>query len=927
VAGRLGVDAATWARLSPLLDEALELAASDRAEWLARLAEDSRDLRPELERLLAAPTDAMVTPAPFGDLGPAGRVAGERIGPWRLLRPLGAGGMGEVWLAERADGLMAREVALKLPHLVGAGSGLAARMARERNILAALVHPNIARLYDAGIASDGQPYLALELVHGERIDAYAARHALDVGARIELALQAAHAVAHAHAQLVVHRDIKPSNLLVDGAGQVKLLDFGIAKLLDPDGVEALDLTERGAKPLTPGYASPEQIAAAAVGTRSDVYSLAVVLYELLTGASPYRPLRAGRAALEEAVLGAEACRPSDAVADALRRRALRGDLDTILLHALRKSAEERYPTVDAFAADLECHLAHRPLVARGDGRWVVFQKFVRRNRVAVGAGALTLAGIVAGAAVAAWQASVARTERAEAQQVKDFVVAIIGDTDPYLGHDAAHLTAVDLLHRAGERLQTSAIVSPAARVEIGTMIGESLLTLGDVDGAEPVLQRAAARTRAEPDLDPALALRARLQAAQVMRYRGRIDLQQRELQALLPQARALERTHPEAEVEVLEHLSLNEIDRGAFAESEQHALQAHRLALARLGESHPETAAATIVLCTAQRYAGHFDAARATGALALRLARAAYPGAGLHPRVIEAQAMYGRALADLGELGAGIEQLEQAAQGALELFGADAPATAMLRQNLVAYQIDDGRIDAAITNGREALRATALIAPRESYLYAGTAAAYGNALLAARRGGAAADVLLPAAATLAHVLGPERDGTLFVRANAALALALAGRTDEARERLGALAASLQGAGAKAPTRARAQFARAVIERLAGHPEVALAVLQPLLIGTDPTPRLQRERMRARAEAGLALLALGRAGEAVPAFEAALADSARLETAPTPTRNDAAGGLAQARAALGGTVLAGHPRHRQDPYDFKADGSPVGRDTD
>jgi len=886
----LGIDTATWVRLSPLLDEALDMPVAEHAAWLARLSAADQPLRPTLERLLAEPAGALHTRGPLG-AWEGGRGAGDRIGPYRLLHALGAGGMGEVWLAERADGLMQRQVALKLPHSGGLPGDLAARMARERNILAALVHPNIARLYDAGIADDGQPYLALELVHGERIDLYADRHALDVPARLKLALQAARAVAHAHAQLVVHRDIKPSNLLVDAGGQVKLLDFGIAKLLDRDA--GGDVTERGAKPMTPGYASPEQVAGQPVGTRSDVYSLGVVMYELLAGSSPYGAARETPAALEAAVLRDEPRRPSDVATGRSRRKALRGDLDTIVLHALRKRPEDRYPTVDALADDIERHLLHRPLLARPDSRWVVLKKLVRRNRIAFGAGSAVAAAVLAGAVAALWQAQVARAERERAEQVKGFIVAILRDASPYQGRDVAHLTAADLVHQADERLQAAAIASPDVRAELGTLIGESLLTLGDVDGAEPVLKRTAADARRELGDDAYLSLRARLLAAQVQRFRGRPELQRQELMAVLAPIRARAAADPDSLVETLAHLALNAIDRGAYAEAEAFALEGYRKAQDALGERHAATAAASVVLCMAHRYVGHFDAARAIGEQALRITRAAYPGP-LHPRVIEAQAMYGRTLADVGELGPGVAQIEQAAQGALALFGADGPLTGMTRQNLVTYQIDLGQLDAAVQNGRESLRVIALHAQPDSYNHAATAAAYGNALLAARRFDDAAELLTPAAATLARVLGTGHDMAVFTAANAALADAHAGRLAAARQRIGALAEPLQAGGVKAATRARARFVRAVIHRLGGDPAAALAELQPLLADTDPAPRLQRERMRARVETGLALSALGRPGEAAPAFETALAEAARLEAAPTPMQAEATAGLARAR---------------------------------
>jgi eukaryotic-like serine/threonine-protein kinase len=426
----LGIDAATWLRINPLLDAALELPPAERDAWLTTLPTQHDDLKALLRTLLerasridkAALLEALPAMGTTDDGAAqhaAQHAAGELIGPYRLLRELGVGGMGAVWLAERADGLMAqRHVALKLPFGPFHGD-LAARIAREREILATLDHPHIARLYDAGVAANGQPFMALEHVDGQRIDHHCAQHQLGIRARLHLFLQVARAVAHAHAQLIVHRDLKPSNLLVDATGQVKLLDFGIARLLDDGVLPARDLTQQGARVLTPDYAAPEQVSGQPVGTRSDVYSLGVLLFELLAGQRPYRLKRDSRAALEEAILHADVPRPSDVATDAATRRALRGDLDTIVLKALKKSFAERYASVDALAEDIERHLANRPVLARPEALRYRWHKFVVRNRLAVGTAAALLATVLAGAGAATWQAHEAGLQRDAALQARE----------------------------------------------------------------------------------------------------------------------------------------------------------------------------------------------------------------------------------------------------------------------------------------------------------------------------------------------------------------------------------------------------------------------------------------------------------------------------------------------------------------------------
>ncbi len=448
-----------WARLSALLDDALTLPANQRDNWLEHLPPEQSDLKSALRDLLAraaVETDEFMRvpvrlrAAPDADpLVAAVAHSGLLVGPYRLLREIGAGGMGAVWLAERADGALKRRIALKLPRLGWDAAGLAGRLARERDILAALEHPNIARLYDAGMDAQGRPYLAMEYVEGRPLDAYCNERGLDVRKRLELFLQVARAVAHAHARLVVHRDLKPSNILVTANGDVRLLDFGIAKLIEGDvGQESANethLTALAGRALTPDYAAPEQIRGDTITVAVDVYSLGVVLYELLSGQRPYKLKAASAAALEDAVVSLEVPLASSFATDKARARQLRGDLDTILAKALKKAPGERYATVDAFAADLERHLAGSPVLARPDSIGYRASRFVRRNKLPVGVavlialallgGAIPIAAVMIalafGAGIALWQAGVARRqasraaeEARQAQRERDRAVAL-----------------------------------------------------------------------------------------------------------------------------------------------------------------------------------------------------------------------------------------------------------------------------------------------------------------------------------------------------------------------------------------------------------------------------------------------------------------------------------------------------------------------
>ena len=368
-----------WVMLSHLLDQVLELPEAEHEQWLESLAEPFVCLKPTLRAMLAqqrTPTpDAFLNTLPTFTGVPAlspDAIApiepGVAIGPYTLRQALGQGGMGTVWLAERTDGLVKRPVALKLPHLGLHGPQYAARFARERDVLGGLVHANIARLYDAGITALGQPYLAMEYVEGVPLTDYSETHGLSIQSRLALFQQVLRAVQYAHTHLVVHRDLKPANILVTADGDVKLLDFGIAKLVRDGATPETELTQLGGRAFTPDYASPEQIAGQPISTASDVYSLGVVLYELLTGARPYKLTRDSRGALEEAILHADPLKPSQVVIDAATAptcgtttkqltKALRGDLDTIVLKALQKLPEKRYGTADAFAQDIERYLA------------------------------------------------------------------------------------------------------------------------------------------------------------------------------------------------------------------------------------------------------------------------------------------------------------------------------------------------------------------------------------------------------------------------------------------------------------------------------------------------------------------------------------------------------------------------------------------
>ncbi|MET0717876.1 MAG: serine/threonine-protein kinase, partial [Pseudoxanthomonas sp.] len=428
------MDAERWQRLSPLLDVLLELGAAARAAQLQILREQDPALAEDLENLLALEDDNDgFMSQPLLDK-PGQPQSGVLVGPYRMESVLGEGGMGMVWLASRADGLYERKVALKLLRPGLADPNLRLRFSREREILARLAHPNIARLLDAGIGSEGQPYLALEYVQGIPITDYCQAHGLSVETRLKLFLQVCEAVSHAHANLIVHRDLKPSNILVTPTGEVRLLDFGIAKLLDDnEPVPVHPRTE--VRSFTLHYAAPEQVRGELVTTMTDVYSLGVVLYELLAGTKPYRLRRQTDAEWEQAILAVEPLKPSLAAQRSTdgglaspnsRRQArrLRGDLDNIALKALAKIPEHRYPSVEALSQDLRRHLQGRPVLARPQSLRYQVQKYVSRHRWGLAVGAVIGLVLLLALAASVWQGRQAMRETARAQAMQDFVIGL-----------------------------------------------------------------------------------------------------------------------------------------------------------------------------------------------------------------------------------------------------------------------------------------------------------------------------------------------------------------------------------------------------------------------------------------------------------------------------------------------------------------------
>ena len=517
------------ATISRYFDVALAMTDEARAHWLRDLCARDPDVGAEVAALLEEHQAACRER--FLEDGAATLVAaplaGQPVGAYTIVEPIGHGGMGTVWLAARSDGRFERKAAVKFLNvsLIGRGDG---RFKREGSILGRLTHPHIAQLLDAGVSAAGQPYLVLEHVDGQPIDRYCEARGLDVDARIHLFLDVLEAVAHAHANLIVHRDLKPSNVFVDESGVVKLLDFGIAKLIEGEGEAGTPtrLTHEAGAALTPEYAAPEQITGGAVTTATDVYALGVLLYRLLAGRHPAGDALRSPADLITAILQTD-FPPMSRVADPAIGRQLRGDLDTIVGTALKKEPAGRYQSVTAFAGDLRRWLRHEPIAARPDTVVYRAAKFIRRNRTAVGLALFAVAATLAGVVGTALQARTARSQRdfairqlRRAEAVNELNAFLLSDAAP----SGKPFTVNDLLSSAEEIADRQPDKTDPSRIDILISIGRQFGSLDEDRKERQLLTEAYDLSR--PIADPSIRARASCSlAASLARGReaGRAD--------------------------------------------------------------------------------------------------------------------------------------------------------------------------------------------------------------------------------------------------------------------------------------------------------------------------------------------------------------------------------------------------------------------
>jgi serine/threonine protein kinase/Flp pilus assembly protein TadD len=764
-----------WSLLQRLFHRAEELPAEEREPFLDRECATDPGLRRQVLSLLAAAGESALLAEPLGErideLTSPGATPGDRVGPYRILSELGRGGMGVVYLAERADGAFDQQVALKIVRGVVTSPSAVERFLAERRILAQLEHPNIARILDGGTTREGAPYFAMERVEGEPIDRYCNRRRLTVRERLELFLTVCDAVQHAHRNLVVHRDLKPSNLLVTADGTPKLLDFGIAKLLDPDD-GAAGLTRRGELPMTPEYASPEQVRGDPVSVSSDVYALGLLLYELLTGHRAQRVRTSERREVERAVCEELPTRPStvvgrirgvkpseagaspEDVAAARRttpsglRRRLRGDLDTVVLTALHKETDRRYPSVEALAADLRRHLDGQPVEARGDRFGYRAWKFVARHRLGVAAAALLLLGLATSALIAGYGLRQARREARSAAEISGFLERVFRLSDPSESRGRT-VTVREVLDRAVERLDQEDAVDqedvfePVIDVRLRRTLGTVYANLGLLESSETIQRRAAERgeellgehheetlaalealgavvwrrgryPEAETILrkaleqsrqalgdDAPLTLRTANDLGLAVWRQGRFDEAEAIFSDLLERRRRLGGDRDPLTLETLNNLAGVHYMRGDYGAAETLYERAWREGKQVRGTDHPATLDALNNLAMTYLAQGKLDEARARFEELVELRRRVLGPE--HPRTLGTIAKLGNVLTRLGELDQA-EALQSSVLAAREkTLGPSHPDTLWSKAFLAQIHLARGELDAAARLREEVL--------------------------------------------------------------------------------------------------------------------------------------------------------------------------------------------------------------------------------
>ncbi len=541
-------DPARWRLLESLFYQASDMDQRDRAIFLDHACGDDVALRREVQSLLEfSGNTGRLIEQPLEQAARAWSTTASRIGPWKILEPLGDGGMGSVYLACRADEVYQQRVAIKLMRAdLVRNRAMLSRFKRERQILAHLNHPNIARLFDGGVSSEGLPYLVMEYVEGLPIHEYCSKNKLHLTAILELFRTVCSAVEYAHQRFVIHRDLKPANILVTSGGVAKLLDFGIARLLDPELEDHENAQTRASERLmTPEYASPEQVRGEAITTASDVYSMGVLLYELLAGVRPFKPKTDSPLEIALAICEQTPPEPSAVSKDAARSRQLKGDLDRIVMMAIRKEPERRYASMAQFGADISAYLGGYPLQARTDTWGYRAYTFIRRHKWGVAAAVLFMVSLIGFGVAMGLLAQQARRERETAQQEKQFMADMFQAATPEVARGET-ITARTLLDRGAQRIDHELASQPRVRASLLEIIAEAYRSLGFTDQAQILAQRAFALDSQTFRTDSGEGLKALELLAELDRDKGQYAHAEPLLAHLIGRKRkSLGETHPE----------------------------------------------------------------------------------------------------------------------------------------------------------------------------------------------------------------------------------------------------------------------------------------------------------------------------------------------------------------------------------------------
>jgi eukaryotic-like serine/threonine-protein kinase len=708
-----------WQEISPYLDHALSLSEQERAEWLSNFRAQRSELADLVEQLLeehrALSQEHFLEGQPQHPANEDASV-GWTVGAYRPISRIGEGGMGNVWLAERTDGRFERRVAVKCLNFAVASQIAAERFKREGRILGQLAHPHIAELIDAGVTPKGEPYHVLEYVEGKPIDEYCDEHALGVDARIKLFLDVLDAVAHAHVNLVVHRDIKPSNVLVSSEGDVKLLDFGIAKLLADDASPSAPtaLTLEGGAAMTPLFAAPEQVGSGPITTATDGYALGVLLFLLLTGQhpagpGPHSPAELVKSTTEiDAPLASHAVASQNDVALAARRaatpeklrRQLRGDLDTILTKALEKKPADRYASVAAFEDDLRRYLRHEPIAARRGAVAYRLSKYVRRHRVGVAAAAVLVLLLAGFSVIQAIELRRITRERDRADRIADFMTSMFKVSDPREARGNS-VTAREILDKASKDIETGLAEDPPLQAQMMHTMGAAYTNLGLYAQGQQLLEQSVRIGRASLGAENSETLRATNALGWALMQQGRLaEAEKFERETLEAQQRTLGLNNTDT-LSTMDQLAVTLNFEGKLSEAEMLGRKTVEGDRRLLGAENTDTLAAMDNLVGTLGREGKFAEAEQLERETLQL-QLRFSGPN-NLQTLNSMTNLAITLHFQGRHAEAETLLRQALDIETRNFGPEQPETALTRYNLACVLTQLGRFDEALAQLQEAM--------------------------------------------------------------------------------------------------------------------------------------------------------------------------------------------------------------------------------